>query len=174
MKKFFIVGMPASGKSRLGKYISSMTNLIFIDLDIEIEKKLDKKVKDIFETKGEKFFRKIETKTLKEIIKSKSNFILATGGGTPCFNENMSIINNSGVSIFIDIKREILHERISRNDKRPLLSEAVSLDTKLSDLYKERIEYYKKSKYHVSKDIRDRVLSIINSYTQRENNFTKV
>ena len=59
MKKFFIVGMPASRKSRLGKYISSMTNLSFIDLDIEIEKKLDIKVKDIFEIKGEKFFRKI-------------------------------------------------------------------------------------------------------------------
>ena len=165
MKKFFIVGMPASGKSRLGKYISSMTDLCFIDLDLEIEKKLDSNVKDIFEIKGEKFFRKFETKTLKEIIESESNFILATGGGTPCFNENMSIINNSGVSIFIDVKREILHERISRNDKRPLLSGAVSLKKKLSDLYKERIEYYQKSKYHISKDVRDRVLSIINSYS---------
>ena len=165
MKKFFIVGMPASGKSRLGKYISSMTDLCFIDLDLEIEKKLDSNVKDIFEIKGEKFFRKFETKTLKEIIESESNFILATGGGTPCFNENMSIINNSGVSIFIDVKREIIHERISRNDKRPLLSGAVSLDKKLSELYKERIEYYQKSKYHVSKDVRDRVLSIINSYS---------
>lgn len=165
MKKFFIVGMPASGKSRLGKYISSMTDLCFIDLDLEIEKKLDSNVKDIFEIKGEKFFRKFETKTLKEIIESESDFILATGGGTPCFNENMSIINNSGVSIFIDVKREILHERISRNDKRPLLSGAVSLEKKLSDLYKERIEYYQKSKYHVSKDVRDRVLSIINSYS---------
>jgi len=165
VKKFFIVGMPASGKSRLGKYISSMTDLCFIDLDLEIEKKLDSNVKDIFEIKGEKFFRKFETKTLKEIIESESNFILATGGGTPCFNENMSIINNSGVSIFIDVKREILHERISRNDKRPLLSGAISLEKKLSDLYKERIEYYQKSKYHVSKDVRDRVLSIINSYS---------
>ena len=165
MKKFFIIGMPASGKSRLGKYISSMTDLCFIDLDLEIEKKLDSNVKDIFEIKGEKFFRKFETKTLKEIIESESNFILATGGGTPCFNENMSIINNSGVSIFIDVKREILHERISRNDKRPLLSGAVSLDKKLSELYKERIEYYQKSKYHVSKDVRDSVLSIINSYS---------
>lgn len=157
--------MPASGKSRLGKYISSMTDLCFIDLDLEIEKKLDSNIKDIFEIKGEKFFRKFETKTLKEIIESESNFILATGGGTPCFNENMSIINNSGVSIFIDVKREILHERISRNDKRPLLSGSISLEKKLSDLYKERIEYYQKSKYHVSKDVRDRVLSIINSYT---------
>ena len=142
-----------------------MTDLCFIDLDLEIEKKLDSNVKDIFEIKGEKIFRKFETKTLKEIIESESNFILATGGGTPCFNENMSIINNSGVSIFIDVKREILHERISRNDKRPLLSGAVSLDKKLSELYKERIEYYQKSKYHVSKDVRDRVLSIINSYS---------
>ena len=165
MKKFFIVGMPASGKSRLGKYISSITNLIFLDLDNEIEKKLDIRVKDIFKINGENFFRKIETKTLKEIIENKNNFILATGGGTPCFNENMSLINKSGISIFIDVKREILHERISRNDKRPLLNGTFSLDMKLSDLYKERIDYYKKSKYHVSKDIRNEVLSIINSYS---------
>ena len=165
MKKFFIVGMPASGKSRLGKYISSITNLIFLDLDNEIEKKLDTRVKDIFKINGENFFRKIETKTLKEIIENKNNFILATGGGTPCFNENMSLINKSGISIFIDVKREILHERISRNDKRPLLNGTFSLDMKLSDLYKERINYYKKSKYHVSKDIRNEVLSIINSYS---------
>ena len=58
MKKFFIVGMPASGKSRLGKYISSITNLIFLDLDNEIEKKLDTRVKDIFKINGENFFRK--------------------------------------------------------------------------------------------------------------------
>ena len=165
MKKFFIVGMPASGKSRLGKYISSITNLIFLDLDNEIEKKLDTKVKDIFKINGENFFRKIETKTLKEIIENKNNFILATGGGTPCFNENMSLINKSGISIFIDVKREILHERISRNDKRPLLNGTFSIEMKLSDLYKERIDYYKKSKYHVSKDIRNEVLSIINSYS---------
>ena len=165
MKKFFIVGMPASGKSRLGKYISSITNLIFLDLDNEIEKKLDTRVKDIFKINGENFFRKIETKTLKEIIENKNNFILATGGGTPCFNENMSLINKSGISIFIDVKIEILHERISRNDKRPLLNGTFSLDMKLSDLYKERIDYYKKSKYHVSKDIRNEVLSIINSYS---------
>ena len=165
MKKFFIVGMPASGKSRLGKYISSITNLIFLDLDNEIEKKLDTRVKDIFKINGENFFRKIETKTLKEIIENRNNFILATGGGTPCFNENMSLINKSGISIFIDVKREILHERISRNDKRPLLNGTLSLDMKLSDLYKERINYYKKSKYHISKDIRNEVLSIINSYS---------
>ena len=165
MKKFFIVGMPASGKSRLGKYISSITNLIFLDLDNEIEKKLDTRVKDIFKINGENFFWKIETKTLKEIIENKNNFILATGGGTPCFNENMSLINKSGISIFIDVKREILHERISRNDKRPLLNGTLSLDMKLSDLYKERINYYKKSKYHISKDIRNEVLSIINSYS---------
>ena len=165
MKNFFIIGMPASGKSRLGKYISSITNLIFLDLDNEIEKKLDTRVKDIFKINGENFFRKIETKTLKEIIENKNNFILATGGGTPCFNENMSLINKSGISIFIDVKREILHERISRNDKRPLLNGTLSLDMKLSDLYKERINYYKKSKYHISKDIRNEVLSIINSYS---------
>ena len=62
MKKFFIVGMPASGKSRLGKYISSMTDLCFIDLDLEIEKKLDSNVKDIFEIKGDSFLENLRLK----------------------------------------------------------------------------------------------------------------
>ena len=80
MKKFFIVGMPASGKSRLGKYISSITNLIFLDLDNEIEKKLDTRVKDIFKINGENFFRKIETKTLKDIIRLGQQDVMVEEG----------------------------------------------------------------------------------------------
>ena len=101
MNNFFIVGMPASGKSRLGKFISSRTNLKFFDLDEEIEKNIKMKVKEIFESRGEDFFRKNETKTLNNIISKEDNFILATGGGTPYFNDNMTLINKSGISLFI-------------------------------------------------------------------------
>ena len=165
MNNFFIVGMPASGKSRLGKFISSRTSLKFIDLDVEIEKSIKMKVKKIFENEGEDFFRKYETKTLKDIISNEDNFILATGGGTPYFNNNMTLINNSGISLFIDVDKKILFERISRNDKRPLLKKTDSLEEKISEIYNERISFYKKSKHHLKSNIKDQALSIINSYS---------
>ena len=99
MNNFSIVGMPASGKSKLGKFISSHTKLEFIDLDIEIEKTIKMKVSEIFENRGEEYFRMQETKVLKGIIRKEENFILSTGGGTPYFNDNMSLINKSGISL---------------------------------------------------------------------------
>ena len=169
MKKFFLIGMPASGKSRLGKHISNKLNLKFIDLDDEIENFLQMKIIDIFNEKGEVFFRKMETSILSEIIKKYDEFIMATGGGTPHFNNNISLINKSGISIFIDTDREILKERILRNDKRPIFKGVKSLDLKLSEMYLDRIESYSKSKYHLKKEFKEKVLSIINSYTKRKN-----
>lgn len=168
MKKFFLVGMPASGKSRLGKYISTQLSIKFIDLDDEIEKFLQMKVINIFNEKGEFFFRKIETSVLSEIIKKYDKFIMATGGGTPHFNNNISLINKSGISIFIDTDREILKERISRNDKRPIFKGVKSLDLKLSEIYKERVKSYTKSNYHLKNEFKEKVLSIIDSYTKRK------
>ena len=165
MNNFFIVGMPASGKSRLGKFISSRTSLKFIDLDEEIEKNIKMKVKEIFESRGEDFFRKHESKTLNDIISKEHNFILATGGGTPYFNDNMTLINKSGISLFIDVDKKILLERILRNDKRPLLKKTNSLQEKISEIYNERINFYKKSKHHLKSNIKEQALSIINSYS---------
>ena len=87
MKNFFLVGMPGSGKSTTAKYISEHTDLNFIDLDVEIEKNFGKKINEIFSDKGEKYFRNKETNVLKKIVEKNNNFILATGGGTPCFND---------------------------------------------------------------------------------------
>ena len=165
MKKFFLLGMPASGKSRLGKFIATNSKLDFIDLDKEIEGKLKLGVKDIFEKMGEIYFRNQETKILGDIIKDRNEFILATGGGTPVYNNNMSLINKSGVSIFIDVDRDTLIERISRNNKRPLFKNDISVGEKLDKLYLERINFYKKSTHTINKSIRDSALSIINSYT---------
>ena len=165
MNNFFIVGMPASGKSKLGKFISSHTKLEFIDLDIEIEKTIKMKVSEIFENRGEEYFRMQETKVLKGIIRKEENFILSTGGGTPYFNDNMSLINKSGISLFIDVDKKILLERISRNNKRPLLKNTDNLEEKISQIYNERISFYKKSKHHLNSKIREQALSIINSYS---------
>jgi len=118
MKKFIIVGMPGSGKSTMAKYLCSQTSLTFYDLDKEIENNEGKKIKEIFRDKGENYFRKVESIVLKKIIKEKENFILATGGGTPCFNDNMKIINKYGISIFLNTSIDVLEERISRNKRK--------------------------------------------------------
>ena len=120
--KYFLVGMPASGKSSLAKMISKEINIQFIDLDKEIEAIEKKSINELFNLKGEGYFRKIETEVLNSIIKNSDSFILATGGGTPCFNNNMKIINDNGVSIFLDVKISELENRLKNKKDRPLLN----------------------------------------------------
>ena len=165
MDKIFIVGMPGSSKSTMGRYLCSQNNFKYLDLDEEIEKKTQMTVKEIFENKDEDYFRSLETDLLEEIIQKENSFILATGGGTPYFNNNMTLINNSGISLFIDVDKKILFERISKNDKSPLLKKTDSLEEKISEIYNERISFYKKSKHHLKSNIKNQALSIINSYS---------
>ena len=99
MNKFFLIGMPAAGKTTAGKFISKNTNLKLFDLDIEIEKYYGKEIKDIFKEYGEEHFRKIENNRLINIIKKYDKFILSLGGGTPCYKSNMNIIKKSGMSV---------------------------------------------------------------------------
>jgi shikimate kinase len=85
----FLCGMMGSGKSSLGKKIASKMHWDFIDLDILIEEEEKKTISEIFKNSGENYFRNIETQALQKIILSKKNVIVALGGGTPCFNNNM-------------------------------------------------------------------------------------
>ena len=165
MKKFIIIGMPGSGKSTMAKFLSSQTLLSFYDLDLEIEKNEGKKINKIFREKNENYFREIETLTLKKIIKEKNNFILSTGGGTPCFNDNMNLINKYGISIFLDTSLDILEERIARNNKRPLFNSSDNLKKDLSDLFNLRKSFFSLSNHTIKDNNREETLSIINSYS---------
>ena len=165
MKKFIIVGMPGSGKSTMAKYLCSKTSLTFYDLDREIENNEGKKIKEIFRDKGENYFRKVESIVLKKIIKEKRNFILATGGGTPCFNDNMKIINKYGISIFLNTSIDVLEERISRNKKRPLFNNSINLKTDLINLLEKRNSFFSSSNYIIENNNREKTLSVINSYS---------
>ena len=165
MKKFIIVGMPGCGKSTMAKYLCSQTSLTFYDLDREIENKERKKIKEIFSDKGENYFRKVESIVLKKIIKEKENFILATGGGTPCFNDNMKIINKYGISIFLNTSIDVLEERISRNKKRPLFNNSINLKTDLINLLEKRNSFFSSSNYIIENNNREKTLSVINSYS---------
>ena len=164
MKKIFIVGMPGSGKSTMAKYLSSETSFKYLDLDEEIELKSKKSVSKIFEIDGEESFRVLEKETLDEIIQKEEKFILATGGGTPSYDDNMGKMNENGITIFLNTSPEILIERISRKNKRPLFN-STNVREKVSKIFDERIKFYKRSKHTIINNNREKALSIINSYS---------
>ncbi len=147
-----LVGFPGCGKSTLGKKLSAFFNVSFVDLDYEIEKHEHCSITDIFKLKGEKYFRQTEHEVLKRILFSENNFVLATGGGTPCFFDNMSIINQNSISIFIDLPEHILISRIIQNkSKRPLfanLSEK-EIKTTVTRLLAIRKPYYQQAHIHL-------------------------
>jgi shikimate kinase len=140
----FLLGMPASGKSTLGKMLSKQWGWEFIDLDQLIEKAQQKSIPDIFSEKGEDYFRKIEKQVLQETM-FQDNTIIATGGGTPCFGNNMEIIQQKGFSVFIDTPLSTITDRIwSSPFERPLFS-ATDKETLLDQvdaLYQKRLPFY--------------------------------
>ncbi len=101
--KIFLIGLPGSGKTTLGKRLAEKLNLTFVDLDLEIEKKEGKTVQEIFAQKKENYFREIESKTLRGFCSSNNDFVMSTGGGAPCFYDNMTLMNQSGTTIFLHV-----------------------------------------------------------------------
>ena len=119
--KIYLVGMPGSGKTTLAKKLADQLFMKFIDLDSEIENHVQKSIPDIFLTKGELFFREVESRILSEWASSNESFVMATGGGAPCFHKGMDIINRSGLSIFLDVPVPQLLQRLSVKTDRPLI-----------------------------------------------------
>ena len=110
-----------SGKSHWGKIWAAEFKLAFVDLDEVIQMEEGGSVVDIFESKGEDYFRTVEAKKLREVSKLK-NTIIACGGGTPCFHENMQWMNDRGISVYISATPdEILRRLINGQAQRPLI-----------------------------------------------------
>ncbi len=143
----FMLGMPSSGKSTLGRQLAKELNYDFVDLDKRIEVAEGKKISEIFNLEGEEYFRKVETEQLKK-IPLDAKLVIATGGGTPCFNDNIDYIKENGISVFLDVSPEKLEERIrsSRRNNRPLFKlENDDLLATLTETYNSRVEKYKKA-----------------------------
>lgn len=132
--------MPGSGKSTLGRQLAAALRLPFVDLDDAIIEQAGQSIAEIFQEKGEVYFRQLESDTLKQLADSKDDFVMATGGGAPCFHEGMEVINNAGTSIYLDVSVSTLISRTKKNSDRPLLSG--DAERKLEALYASRHSIY--------------------------------
>ena len=139
--------MPGSGKTTLGKRLAKELLTEFVDLDKEIEKREGKSIQQIFAEHGEDYFRQVESKELIEWAGSSKSFVMATGGGTPCFYEGIKVINQSGLSIFLDVPLTTLFSRLVKKTDRPLLNadDINEKKEKLSELLANRIQDYQQA-----------------------------
>lgn len=121
-QNIFLTGFMGSGKSTAGKKLAKLLRLKFIDLDHYIEQKEKLPVHSIFENFGENAFRKMEQTCLSEILKNENNCVIALGGGTICFENNLEKIKDNGLLIFIDLPSIALAQRLEASKvKRPLI-----------------------------------------------------
>lgn len=116
----------------------------FVDLDQDIEKETKRSVSEIFELYGEAHFRQLEKKHLEKVIASIDTFVMATGGGTPCFFNNLSTMKREGTVIFLKTPIKEIERRLAHDTTRPLLKE-----NKLEDLGAERKGWYEQADYTV-------------------------
>ena len=136
--KICIIGMPGSGKSTIGKALSKKLNYDFYDTDNTIEDISRLKISEIFASNGESYFRDLESKVLNQLIKI-NKVIISTGGGI--ILKNKKILNKS-FNIFLQCDLDVLIERVSRNNNRPLLLN--NLKKNMKNLFNQRKELYNK------------------------------
>ena len=139
-KTIALVGMMGSGKSAVGKVISSTLDVPFKDADIEIERAAKLSIPEIFDRHGEEFFREKEDQVIKRLLNEKS-CILATGGGA-FINKNVrNSIKEKGVSVWLNADLETLWKRVKHKRSRPLLNTNNPRET-LGNIYTDRIKIY--------------------------------
>lgn len=121
--KYFIVGYMASGKSTFGRELAREKGIPFWDLDALVEESAGCSISDIFAREGEFFFRELERKVLHDLCVREGAFVLATGGGTPCFFDNMDCMNAAGHTLFLDTSfPELIGRLREQRGTRPLLA----------------------------------------------------
>lgn len=134
-----LIGMPGSGKSTIGRLLSSKLSYGFYDTDRAIELNEDMTIEKIFEIKGENYFREKERILINDLRKM-SRFIISTGGGMPVYFDNLNRLKKIGITVFINSSLEVLVKRSSNLNNRPLLKN--DAEKNMRSLYYERINIY--------------------------------
>jgi shikimate kinase len=143
--KIFLIGMPGSGKTTLAKQVAEEMNLSLVDLDEQIEIHEQKTVSEIFNQNGEDHFRQVESNLLRQWAGSQRSFVMSTGGGAPCFFKGIDVINQNGISVYLDVPIAELARRVSKKSGRPLLDDSKTteeLEKKLKSIRDKRLWFY--------------------------------
>ncbi len=149
----------ASGKSTIGPILANVLGWEYYDIDKEIEKSEELKIVDIFEKRGEEYFRTVESKTLKD-LSEKNNVVVSLGGGTMAREENLSLMKRTGKIVFLDTSPEEVYNRLKHKTDRPLIKDLVlSNGTKeefierINKLLSERAPYYSQADIQIKTDV---------------------
>lgn len=147
--KIFLTGYMGSGKSVIGKKLAESLKYSYVDLDDQIELIEGTRINDIFNEKGELYFRKLENKILMDILEETADLVVSLGGGTPCYGDNFDEIRNAGKTIYLKASVQELTERLFPEKLyRPVISHLDTRD-KLEEFVRkhlfERAFYYNQS-----------------------------
>ena len=145
MKNIYLVGFMGSGKSTVGKIVAEKLKMNFVDIDELIEKEKGMKITDIFKKKGEKYFRDLEKKKIKDLA-VKENLVISTGGGLGADKENMDLMKKTGLVVWLDVSLDEILERCKGDKNRPLLNQSYE---NLKKLYEKRKPIYKMAHIHI-------------------------
>jgi len=144
----YLVRFMGSGKSTIGRLLAEEIGWSFIDLDDEIEKSSGLSISALFELNGEAEFRRIEHQTLQrfvQLVESGKPFVVALGGGAFAQQKNYDLLENNGVTIWLDCPLPLLERRVARHEHRPLARDI----EKFRSLFQQRQESYAKADYRV-------------------------
>ncbi|MDX1628808.1 MAG: shikimate kinase [Fulvivirga sp.] len=150
----YLIGMPGSGKSTLGRQLAQRLGLEFIDLDEEIEQHEGQSIPEIFSSRGEAHFRAVENKLLINISQNSETVVMATGGGTPCHYHGIDFMLDNGRVVFLNISIPELMKRLDKTDiaTRPKFGSKEDLKNQLQLLLTERMPVYQKAHIVIDDD----------------------
>ena len=146
--KIFLIGFMGSGKSHWGRLLSQKLSIPLFDLDAQVEEYAGKSIAEIFATEGEEHFRMQEKDVLHIITESHESFVMACGGGSPCYFNNIEYMQQAGTTVWINTALEILFQRlVKEKEKRPLIKELSDEQLKsfISKKFADRKIYYEQA-----------------------------
>ena len=140
-KNIILCGFMGSGKTTVGRLLANLTNRQFVDMDSYIESQQQTTISQIFKNFGEETFRDLETKAAMELSK-ETGLVIATGGGTLTFQNNVDILKTNGIIVLLDTSLAAIKERLKGDTTRPLL-QSPNRNAVIDELYQKRIATYR-------------------------------